>query len=642
MGRIISGLSLLLIVAVLGMAQNFRGGINGSVTDQSGAVVGSAAVQATNEGTGLVYTTQSSSAGEFAFQDLPLGDYSITVTQSGFETQKINGIHVSAGAIYNLPVKLTVAQVSSTVEVSAAAVSLDTTSSTLTNVVPTKTVQDLPVNGRDFTQMIALSPGFAGYAAGAHGSYNGARSNQFNWQIEGSDNNDQWFNIMAVNQGGINSISGVILPLDALDEFSAQNQAGVETGRNPGATVNLIIKSGTNQLHGSVYYYNRNEFLAAQSPFAPTGSPKNELRNQHYGFSFGGPIRKDKTFYFLTYEDQKFVIGNQSLATEPSVAYQTAALQLLKQYNVPVNPVSQTLLNTLWPASSLTGPAAADNYFDPIPQTGVSHNGLAKIDHSLNDNNRLSFRWFVGQGTQTAPVGSFIPYYYQVGPMHVQNFSLIFNSILSSPITNQVVAGVNYFHQSFSDANSSFNPVALGFNTGVNAPDLSGAPMLAITGFDSTGLSPASGRQDYTGHISDVISYLKGKHQMRFGGEVRRVQIYEIGAGGGNNAGVRGNFFYNGTQGPWSGLLNQPGFDTNIAALADFMAGYVYQSNIVSGNVNRGVNENISNLFAQDSWQVSRSLNLNYGLRWDYEGPLYRWSDGPFAYFARTCRAAWP
>jgi hypothetical protein len=349
-------------------------------------------VKATNEATGLSYSTTSSTAGEFAFSDLPLGDYTMVVSLGGFETFRISRVRVSAGAIYNVPVRLRVAELSASVEVSAAAVSVETTSTTLTSVLSTRTVQDLPLNGRDFSQMLALTPGFSGYEGGGSASMNGSRSNQFNWQSEGTDNNDQWFNIKAVNQGGINSIPGVLLPLDSLEEYSVQTQAAAETGRNPGGAVNLIIKSGTNRLHGSAYYYNRNEALSALSPFAPVGSPKNKLRNEHYGFSFGGPIQKDRTFFFTTYEDQNFEIGNQALATMPSSSYQAAALQLLKQYSIPVNPVSQTLLNNLWPADTLSGAAASNNYFNPTPQTGYSHNFLVKLDHSLNDDHRLSFR----------------------------------------------------------------------------------------------------------------------------------------------------------------------------------------------------------------------------------------------------------
>jgi len=265
---------LMVVLASISPAQTFRGGITGIVTDQTGAIVPEAAVKATNEATGLVYSTTASNAGEFAFADLPLGSYVVVVSRSGFSTLTINGVRVSAGSMYNLPVKLEVAQVASTVEVSAAALALESTETTLNTTISTQTVEALPINGRDFVQMVGLSGSFSGYAAGANGSVDGARANQMNWQIEGTDNNDQWWNIMAVNQGGIQSIPGVLLPLDSVEEFSMQTQGGPESGRNPGGTINLIIKSGTNQLHGSAYYYNRNEALAAQSPFAPPDSPK--------------------------------------------------------------------------------------------------------------------------------------------------------------------------------------------------------------------------------------------------------------------------------------------------------------------------------------------------------------------------------
>ena len=618
MRRIFFAIFALLNITAAGSAQTFRGGISGIVTDQSGAIVAGAQVKANNEETGLNYTTTSSSAGEFTFADLPPGSYTVVVSQNGFSTVTTNGVRVSAGSIYSLPIKLAVGQVASTVEVSASSVALETNETTLTTTVSTQTVQDLPINGRDFIQMIALSTSFSGYAAGANGSVNGARANQINWQIEGTDNNDQWWNIMAVNQGGIQSIPGVLLPLDSLEEFSLQTQGGPESGRNPGGTINLIVKSGTNQLHGSLYYYNRNEFLASQSPFAPEGAPKNKLRNQHYGFSLGGPIIKDRTFFFATYEEQKFVIGSQALATTPTIGYQQEALQLLNQFNVPVNPVSQNLLNALWPANALSGTGSPLNFFTPVPETGFSHNGMVKLDHSFSDRNRLSFRWFVGQGVQIAPVGSHIPYYYQIGPMHVQNLSLIYNTIVTPAVTNQVLFGVSYFKQTFSDANTAINPVALGLNTGVNAPNLVGAPLISINGFDSTGLTPNSGRTDATGHLSDALSWTKGAHQLRFGGEVRQARIDSDYTTGG-----RGAFFFNGAQGPWAGLLNNPNFDTNIASLADFMAGYVYQSIIMRGNQERFVTMNSFNFFAQDSWQATRKLNLSLGLRYEYEGPIH-------------------
>ncbi len=614
----------LLLVCFAGVcllpAQVFRGGIQGNISDDSGAAVSAAIIKATHTATGQAHSTITSGTGDYAFADLPLGDYTIAVAQPGFEELRIRDVRVSAGAVYNLPIRLQVARVSSTVEVSAAAVSLETTSVAQTNVLPTNTVESLPVNGRNFTQLVALAPGFAGY--GGSGSFNGSRSGQINQQIEGIDNNDPANNSSAANQGGIQSIPGVLMPLDAIEEFSVQSQGGAEVGRNAGAVVNLIIKSGTNQVHGTAYYYNRNEALSASSPFAAPGSSKLPLRNEHYGASVGGPIRRDKTFFFLTYEKQKFIIGQRSLTTQPTPAYQDAAKQLLSQFGVPVNPVSERLLHELWPSSVLTGPATPNNYFATTPETGYSHNGLIKVDHSFSEKERLSVRWYAGQGSQTAPLSSFIPDYYQVGPMHVHNYSAILNSTFTPVVTNQILAGVNYFHQAFRDANTTQDPVAAGFVTGVTGADRVGAPNIAISGFDPTGLSPVSGRQDYTGHVGDTLSIIRGRHQIRLGGEYRRVQLFEIGAGAGNNWGGRGNFTINGQSGPWATLLNRAGQDTNVVALADFMAGYVYSSSIVSGDVGRELGQNSFNLYASDGWQVSRKLNLSLGLRWDYLSPL--------------------
>src|SRR5262249_12314797 len=168
--RALAAVLVVLVTASTAAAQTFRGSINGIVTDQTGAILPGADVKATNEATGLSYSTTSSTAGAFTFADLPLGDYTIVASESGFETVTIRSVHVSAGAIYNVAVTLTVAQLESNVQVSAAAVTVETTSTTLTSVLSTRTVQDLPLNGRDFSQMLALTPGYSGYEGGGGAS----------------------------------------------------------------------------------------------------------------------------------------------------------------------------------------------------------------------------------------------------------------------------------------------------------------------------------------------------------------------------------------------------------------------------------------------------------------------------------------
>src|SRR5467141_1656425 len=310
MKRLVLAILVVLSLAVGANAQTFRGAINGTVSDPSGASVPNAAVKATESATGIDHNTVTTSDGAFSFQDIPLGFYKVSVTASGFPVYAVDKVEVVAGSIYTLQVKLTLQQQSTTVEVSAAALTLDTTTQTQNITIASDVVQDVPLNGRDFTQLIATAPGYGGYSVGGFGSMNGTRPNQMNWQIDGVDNNDFWHNIPAVNQGGVSGIAGIVLPIDSIEEFSSQTQSGAEAGRNAGGTVNLVTKSGGNALHGSVYYYNRNEFYGAASPFfVPSATvPKSPpLRNQNYGGTVGGPIIKNKTFYLVSFEKQQYI-----------------------------------------------------------------------------------------------------------------------------------------------------------------------------------------------------------------------------------------------------------------------------------------------------------------------------------------------
>src|SRR5438105_6457592 len=218
-----AGLLVFLTLAASGSSQTFRGAINGSVTDPTEGVVPKAEVVVENIATGIKHTTFTTREGQFVFQDLPLGTYKVTVTVSGFAVFTVDIVEVAAGTIYTLPVRLTVIQASTTIKVSAAALALDTTTETQTTTVAGGSLQEAPLNGRDFTQLIALQPGFGGYSAGGFGSVNGTRGNQVNWQIDGVDNNDLWHNIPAVNQGGVSGIAGIVLPIDSIDHFSVQS-----------------------------------------------------------------------------------------------------------------------------------------------------------------------------------------------------------------------------------------------------------------------------------------------------------------------------------------------------------------------------------------------------------------------------------
>ena len=660
----------LLLSAVPLKAQTFRGGINGTVTDASGALVAHASVVATNVDTGITHTTTSSSGGEFLFQDLPLGNYSVVVTVAGFSTAKYDKVTVAAGTTYTLPVKLAAATTTETVEVDAGAVALDTTSATQTTNISSEVVNDVPMNGRDFTQLIATAPGFGGYSAGGFGSVNGTRANQVNWQIDGVDNNDLWHNIPAVNQGGVEGIAGIVLPLDSIEDYSQQTQSTAESGRNPGGVVNIVTKSGTNALHGSVYYFNRNELFSANSPFAVPGTEKGKLRDQQYGVSFGGPVIKDKLFYFFNYEKQQFIITSPASTTEPTTAFQTDSTALLTQFGLTPTSVATASLAQFYPASILAcatvnticdSSAGQPNYNSNAPITGYSYNGVGKVDYTITPKNTLALRMFGGQGNQIAPVGTIDPYFFEQGPIHVYNWSGVLNSVITQHFTNQVLLGVNYFNQIFFDANHSMNPISFGFNTGAQQPLLSGAPGIKINGFDNLqNATPPSGRNDVTGQATDSASLVLGKHELRFSAEFRHAYVDEF-----YHRKTRGNFSFTGANGPWGyvpaagataaayqsgpcgvayNYSNAAGTPTKtptaaqlayvakvsaqangsqILSLADFLIGCTQQAQIVRGTTEREVYVTNFSGSAADAFQLTPHVNLNYGVRYDYLGPMH-------------------
>jgi len=638
MRRLLAAILCCLSFSIVSAQSTFRGGLSGIVTDAQGAVIADAKVQATNISTGLSYKTTSSNSGGYSLQDLPLGDYTVSVDFSGFATTKFEQVRISAGTIFSLPVTMTVAATTTSVEVDAAALTLDTGTVERTFTLPREEVANVPINGRSFTQMTAMLPGNT--------------TGTTRYLIDGVDNNDVYSNSVGSNQGGVGGVPGTLLPLDSIDEYSAQTQNGAESGGYSGTTVNLSIKSGGNQIHGTAYYYNRNEYFAAMGPFTKAannarvarGLPANKkapIHFQEYGGSIGGPILRDRMFYFLNYERQQYVLAQgTSSQTEPSTAYVQRALALLAAGGVTAttNPsvkMGQDLINTLWQPSMLTGPAATGNWTPPTSaaQHGYSNNVMMKFDQTINQSNRLSERWFYGEGSQTAPLStSQNPWYYQVAGERVDNVAITLNSALSAKATDQILMGVDFFNQPFTDAKPNNGAAGVGFLVGLGPGNTYGQPGIAISGFDGTGGTSVQSRRDLSGHLTETFSYSLGKHQLRAGAEYRRIQIYEVATGRGSSSiYTRGTFSYSGNRGynapsggtgtSYPSTFNGATLDSQTKALADFLQGEASSATLYNGNLDRSDSENNFNIYMQDSYQVTDKLNLNYGLRWDYLSP---------------------
>src|ERR1700730_12733565 len=299
-------LAFTFVCTIPASADNLYASIRGTITDPTGAVVSGAKLTATNAGTGILYTTTSNSSGAFTFLQLPIGDYTLKAEQTGFKAYQASGIHLDLDQVYNLPVKLTLGAASEQIVVEANPVQVEQTDMQLGTVVTGQQIVDLPLNGRNWTQLQQLQPGIVGTSdrfGGNNGAFsgNGAETQQNSFLINGVDSNDSSLN------------TALVIPSpDAIGEFRLiTNTLNPEYGRNSGTIINATIKNGTNQFHGSAFEFYRDTFLDAaaylKNPCRDLlGNPKKDCRSpfhqNEYGGTVGGPIIKDKAFFFFSFQ----------------------------------------------------------------------------------------------------------------------------------------------------------------------------------------------------------------------------------------------------------------------------------------------------------------------------------------------------
>jgi hypothetical protein len=601
-----------LFIATSVLCQTSRGILSGVVTDRTGAAIANVSVQLTNPATGSILKFSTNADGDFSFPELSVGKYSLNVSYPGFATKKIDDIDIAVSKAVSLHVELEIGKQDTVIDVVANAVQTDTTSSALVAVIDSKSVQEMPMNGRNFTQMTHFAPG----ASAVTNSVNGSRTASINFQLDGADNVDPWLGIVASNQGGIASVAGGLIPIEAIDQFSMQSGGEADQGRNAGANSNMVIRSGTNQIHGDVFYFDRNEFFAALSPVAPVGSRKTLIRNHQGGFTLGGPIWKDRTFLFLAGEVQVAKANVALTDTVISDAWIAAAKANLAKYNLQPNQLSLNLYGLLYPANSKSGPATTSNYFAAGTSNYNSFNGIIKLDHHFSEKQTLSLRYLGTTGKQTAPTASDYADYFQTAPMHIHNFGIVHSYIFNSNLLNTVTFATNYFLQTFNDANQNYNPQAnAGLNLGI-PPGIvaAGAPSILVTGFDQTGATQPSGRTDVTGHVTDNLHWTVGRHELKFGGEYRHSNVNQL-----YFSSARGTFSFDGSRGPWGGS------GTNLSALSDFLIGEPTNSSgakLLQGNAQRVWTLSTEDLWAQDNFQATRKLSLNYGVRYTIPGSI--------------------
>src|SRR6266481_4332842 len=424
-------------------AQTFRGTILGSVTDSSGAAVPGATVTIKNVDTGLVRTVTTSDDGSYAAPELPIGTYSVSVEKAGFKLGVVTGIKVEVSSERRADVALQIGQSAQSVEVRGEELPMvESTSNTLGGLIESKVAGNLPVNGRDYQKLILLVPGASAAPDGisdSPGSYgefsmNGARGRSNNYLLDGTDMNDGYRNDPAINEAGVFGTPATILPLDAVAEVNVLSNFQPEYGRSAGAIVNIVTKSGTNALHGTAGEYFRNDALDARNYFNLSSQPKAPFHNNQYGASFGGPIVKDKTFFYADYEGQQERVGVVTLGCVPegsgpggSLAPSDASNPVIANFLTAHNP---------WPAPNIPGvhstntgcPNGANATID-TPSFNRLTSFIAKIDHNFNARNLFTGRYFFGDSVQAFPLaltggGGPLPGFNTQTPTRVQLVSL--------------------------------------------------------------------------------------------------------------------------------------------------------------------------------------------------------------------------
>jgi hypothetical protein len=334
---VLTSIFFLSALAINGNAQTFRGTILGTVTDSSGAAVSGATVSVKNTGTGLLRTVTTDDDGNYSAPELPIGTYSVTVEKSGFKAGSVSGISVEVSTERRADVALQPGDVSQIVEVSGDTLpQVESTSNTLGGIIESTVVTNLPVNGRDYQKLIFLVPGVAGSpdqitdSPGSFGvfSVNGARGRANNFLLDGTDMNDGYRNDPAINEAGVFGTPATILPIEAIAELRVLSNFEPEYGRSAGGVVNIVTKSGINDIHGTGFEFLRNNALDARNFFNQVGTPQNPFHNNQFGGALGGPIRRDKTFFFVDYEAMREKGAESSTACVPTaqdIATATAA-----------------------------------------------------------------------------------------------------------------------------------------------------------------------------------------------------------------------------------------------------------------------------------------------------------------------------
>ncbi|HEY6442242.1 MAG TPA: carboxypeptidase regulatory-like domain-containing protein [Candidatus Acidoferrales bacterium] len=593
--------------------------LTGAVTDSSGASIAGAQVMLTETSTGLVRHAQTDTDGSYTFPDLPTGDYQIDVKKEGFSAYVQRKIVLEVGSNPTLNVVLQVGAVNQEVTVSGSAAMVETHSNIIGQVVNQQEVVDLPLNGRDAMQLLTLTPGAQ---VNNIGQFNNLLSfpSQYTVAFVGTNPGAGTYVLDGGNSGDIQELSAFPLPLpDALQEFKVDLTAvPAEYGMHSSATVNAITKSGTNEFHGDAFEFVRNYAFNARSFYSPFRDP---LKRNQFGGVIGGPIRKDKLFFFGSYQDtivrdQTSSSANVPTAQEMAGDFTTFASTACRPVAVPLKA---PFVNDMIPSSDViqvakniaallpTSPDTACGILSFTTRVRANDNEeLAKVDYHQSDKNTIFVRYFRDHFDLPPDETSPLTLNQSIQDDAYQDVTIGDTYLVSNTIVNSLHANLNRAKnvKGVADLPGIETPTQLGVGGNFYSPFPNYSAIAVSSAFSyisgSNSLVPF---EDTDWQIADDVAISHGAHQIAFGGEWVRFATNSLSALTEN-----GNFSITGA--------------TTGIGLADFVLGDV-ASLTLSNPIQQSNRKNYFALYAQDSWQINRKLTLNAGLRWEPYVPYH-------------------
>lgn len=604
------------------LAQEQWGSIDATVLDESGAAIAGAGVFANNESNAAPGKCKTSTEGFCRVENLPAGKYRVRVEATGFKAFVMTGLEVGVGPEKQVRVTLNVGATTEAVEVIASTATVETqTDTVLSSSVPESEIAKLTIMGRNFQYLLTLQPGTTTGPTSA----SGARPDSNTYIIVGVDASDSYRNIQRVSESGFALQPSTSVPLDAVREVAVSTQFDSSQGTRAGAATNVALKSGTNQLHGAIYDYFRNNELDARN-FFDSVDKENALRYNNFGLSIGGPFSKEKAFWFISYEGQRSAAQVTTLSSVPSPRDFTQAVVNLGgnpavplAQNPVVNPIIRNLLAlclsfskcpggaNLWPSPTSSRASRVLNSIAKAPDSFDSDSFVFKGDFDFNRQNRLSGYASVFRDDSSFPLaltgGDYLPQTNTLNPLRTESASLSYAGQLGNKPVDMGFAWTRSQTKALDeDAIGIRNPAqTIGLDTGVTNVRDFGLPHFVVRNFASLGSSPFSNPR---GHTSQ---------RWRAGGNLR----WTVGR---HNIKTGYLFLHDSVE-----SFNDPNFKGTLefGSLQDFLAGTVARGSIQRGNSDRTTIQNMHAAYLQEEYRRTSSLILTFGVRWEYFGVLH-------------------